>query len=74
MAADGEHTHNPDGLPAPASTRGPGGRRWTPALWITPEDLDNLAPLLDPVWEFRLSWDAGRSLWRFDRRRHVEGG
>jgi hypothetical protein len=72
MAADGKHTHNPEQLPP--ATRGPGGRRWTSVLWIAPEDLDNLAPMLDPEYEFRLSWDLGRDLWRFDRRRHVPGG
>jgi hypothetical protein len=73
MAADGKHTHNPDDLQTPA-VRGPGGRRWTSVLWIAPSDLDNLAALLDPEYEFRLSFDLARELWRFDRRRHVPGG
>lgn len=50
-----------------------GGRRWVAVCWV--ECVADAAPVLTPDtdWEWRISWDATRDLWRVDRRRNVPG-
>lgn len=67
-------------------TENRGGRRWVPAYWLGHTDLpgglhklegfmgDKQRQTVDPEYEYRLSFDAERSMWRLDTRKHVPGG